>query len=1139
MEENRSAVQAWKISVLLLLLAALTSVKGDGVLYPYGLAAGDSDVKYIGNQQTAIQLPIPMNYYGETFNTAYILKDGMIALEPGLRYVDLEWREGTSNLAIDRPFIAPFHYNGFIVFNNAEAYPGKIYYKLLSKAGQHITLTEEDRALMNQLDDYLNGASVVVKMGFKSKFVLKVTWENVSSAEDCDENKLTSSGCLSNTFQVLIAANEEYTFAIFNYYKMEIPFTVHHLAGLNGGHGRGWTDVIPCIGECAKRSKGDKNRMSTLVERIGSDVAGRFILVIGNDTIVRGGCLAEGLKYAEMEVYPHQAGMFGGEMLSVSGVCNPPGTKIYCRFGGSYEAISEGVMETSMRGRCPVPILTTRGEVLLEMSTDRQAWKTRTYITIIHPGRMPLPIDLTGIREAWYEIHPKELKLRWKYDLFSHHLASTLDVNLIGYREDSNAKPQLIMKNLVQLASNVLNRDEAYTVDPSQFTCTGSDCLDFEIALVQLRLDDQYVDNFTQYQAINVGPIPIGWYVKEAMREQHGTDWSKAKCLGWNERDRRSSAWLDHLLPCPCTLTQALADWGRWQPGMGCSMFAGSVCTYHTGAIHCVRSVHPSPDSSGNQCCYGKDGHLRYAADTYQGSTPDRSHDWGAAPFGSPDRVPSLSHWLHDVVTFYYCCLWVEYQECNYYMKRRATRDCKAYQPPDSATVFGDPHISTFDGTHYHFGGSGDFWLIKSAQLNVQGRFEQRENEVLQIAQQQLAPTNLTSVVMWIPTSDVITIKLAPPGGPTNRKLDVLVGTQRRFFEDRRQLWQDFNDVSIVNNVGTAQDAEDKQHSNFTVLFVGGAAVQVAERQGLLHVIVSLPPNSGLTEGLLGTRDGDSTNDFKDPQGNVVPSDSQLDLVYLDFAKTWGVSSNESKFHWPKNVDEKTPVFGDAKTFVYKQGVVKPADKQVDQVCGDSSACRRDYYVTNDVSVARDSKKTQEAFKSLQLSQTRVRTCGHLNIPMSKKSPMVYTEGTVVTVTGCRTEGEPQGGPMVYTCNSTDLSADPVWMPKPNNHLCLDEQKAETASDVGMIVGIVVAAVAVIVIAVVVIIILRHGRRRREETVEERADRPVPTKRSNVPADVAVDPGTDESLLKRGGRDAVKMSEVITEMKERKKSEEV
>lgn len=87
-------------------------------------------------------------------------------------------------------------------------------------------------------------------------------------------------------------------------------------------------------------------------------------------------------------------------------------------------------------------------------------------------------------------------------------------------------------------------------------------------------------------------------------------------------------------------------------------------------------------EKSGNQCCYGADGLLRYSEDTFQGSTPDRFHDWGADPYGSPGSVPSLSHGLADVMTFFYCCMWVDYKDCDFYMDVRPTTDCKYYKPP-------------------------------------------------------------------------------------------------------------------------------------------------------------------------------------------------------------------------------------------------------------------------------------------------------------------------------------------------------------------------------------------------------------------------------------------------------------------------
>ena len=68
----------------------------------------------------------------------------------------------------------------------------------------------------------------------------------------------------------------------------------------------------------------------------------------------------------------------------------------------------------------------------------------------------------------------------------------------------------------------------------------------------------------------------------------------------------------------------------------------------------------------------------------------------------------------------------------NHFFKRferRPSQDCVGYQPPGGATVFGDPHVYTFDGLPYTFNGKGEFVLVRSnspkVKLDVQGRFEQ------------------------------------------------------------------------------------------------------------------------------------------------------------------------------------------------------------------------------------------------------------------------------------------------------------------------------------------------------------------------------------------------------------------------------
>ena len=82
------------------------------------------------------------------------------------------------------------------------------------------------------------------------------------------------------------------------------------------------------------------------------------------------------------------------------------------------------------------------------------------------------------------------------------------------------------------------------------------------------------------------------------------------------------------------------------------------------------------------------------------------------------------------------------------------------------------------------------------------------------------------------------------------------------------------------------------------------------------------------------------------------------------------VSAGESKFHWPKKVDDvKYPLFGDPQNFDYVDNNQKPREADIRNVCGTSQSCRRDYYATNDVNVARASKATETKFAALQSSQ--------------------------------------------------------------------------------------------------------------------------------------------------------------------------
>lgn len=165
-----------------------------------------------------------------------------------------------------------------------------------------------------------------------------------------------------------------------------------------------------------------------------------------------------------------------------------------------------------------------------------------------------------------------------------------------------------------------------------------------------------------------------------------------------------------------------------------------------TAAVHAPSSQY----GSGQQCCYTETGLQLLTTDSIGGSTPDRGHDWGAPPYRVPPRVPGLSHWLYDVISFYYCCLWAP--ECSRYMQRRPSSDCRSYRPPrlggctwvwsraglgtgnspdpplSPASAFGDPHFVTFDGTNFTFNGRGEYVLLEAGltNLRVQARAQTR-----------------------------------------------------------------------------------------------------------------------------------------------------------------------------------------------------------------------------------------------------------------------------------------------------------------------------------------------------------------------------------------------------------------------------
>lgn len=1026
----------------ILFVCIITLIKGqEPSFYDKGIVSLDATT----HKKARIDLPQGkyFAFYGGRYSSIWLTTDGFLSFDERAEYGNFDFSSGNVIPSYDYPIIAPFYHSGEAL--DTHSGDGTIYYRTLN--------TSHDGAELAMFGTNISNAVVGIK-NFVPTGGIIVTWENVADsievAAGCGPLS-SQSACKTSSFQAAILTDETMmTFAIFNYGHMNIDIRRYYQSGFNAGYGGGWTTAVP------------QNELLTAQSYKGSDVYGRYYFRICADRIVRGGCRDPRLPFdgVPLELWPQYGGMYGGQMIEMSGSCIGPNDNITCTFGlGDSKTSSPGVHINSMKTKCAVPRLLEKGRISVSLYHGR----TRVYsgiITIVSPGRMKdvlHSIDTPG--SGWNTTDAETLSLSWNASLLSSMQTQRMDrvtIKLIGYRE-RGSKAEWVELAVLGSGPNALNTGR-YTFNTRDHRCSGDLC-NVETGLVEVRLVDP--NKATSHLFLVSRELPLGWYVNNDMVQRYGSQWPHDKCILWYNNDRQDMAWLQSLPYCPCNLGQALVDIGRFQTDPGCDMFRGSVCTYHIGAVHCVRAVKPTSIGSGNQCCYGPDGALRYAADSFQGSTPDRSHAWGAFPYGRPDLVPSMSHWVKDVVTFYYCCLWTEYNDCDYYMDQRATRDCSGYSPPKAATIYGQGHVRTLDSRYYRVYGAGDFTLLEtvSQDVIVQGRFSRQYLDTTSTTQK--IYTNLNSSVFLstigvFTAHEVVEIKL--DRNSPRRMLNVLVNNTFQFFDTEPVYMQQFSQMTVVNTPNQAGNI----NSNFTVILKNGLGVQVVAANGMLNVRVMVPYTlKGQVRGLLGTWNNNNLDDFTPRGGNQPVMTSDIPTFYNNFTYSWRVMTSGLSI-LPHYVLPKSP--SDlSNTVLYPMTI-----SAMHSVCYEQPDCEFDYQNINNRNQARQTRIAAEWFAEVQALVTPVRSCGLLNVPRSTKNSYNYSLGSSVTLTGCRT-GSLHGG-TTYTCEATS-NITQAWSPS-IDAVCANIPIDE--ADVGMIVGIVIAIVVVLLVAIAIAILLRR-----------------------------------------------------------------
>ncbi|XP_075034646.1 sushi domain-containing protein 2 isoform X2 [Mixophyes fleayi] len=703
-----------------------------------------------------------------------------------------------------------------------------------------------------------------------------------------------------------------------------------------------------------------------------------------------------------VRISPESGLIMGGRDFVIMNVTFNTSSEVKCRFNN--EILVNGYVDETGRAHCVSPLLYETGRIPFQMSVDggNTYPHSGTWLSV-HPGKVSESEKCTLVNETKWQYYGTPntrgtLTVTWDSSTFKE---KSVNIEVWGYQESgepysSSWTPS--WKYLYTLVHGFVNNG-TYTFTPKPAADAYNS---FEFGSLRI-VPDHYADGERDVLSIWSVDHAMAWHLSEDFRRD-STSWAHDKCLKWHQSDKKLPDFLSELIDCPCTLAQSRADTGRFHPDYGCDIDAGSVCTYHPGAVHCVRGIHGSPKyAAGQQCCYDAKGIQVLTSDSLGGSTPDRGHDWGSPPYRKPPRVPGFSHWLYDVISFYYCCLWSDH--CQYYMELRPSSDCRTYTPPKVASAFGDPHFITFGGRNFTFKGYGEYTLVNSTyhSLVIQGR-----TQPATFPNGSSSITGFSSVAMQQENSDVIEVRLAE----LSDRMEVLVNQEVLRFD---RSWIDLKGVFVYSAT----------NKNVTVMFPSGAGVEVRGRGGFLSVSILLPEEfMNQTQGLMGVLSNGSADDFTFRNGTKLPPNASPEEIF-QLGADWAVTSDSSLFTYDSKslIDnyqvKHNPNF--LPTFTIQEDPNDPITGEMNILCGSNSFCRFDVLTTGSLWVGNATKVSHNSHKNLVESLQPVTSCGWLQPPKNgKKEGTSYLENSQVTFT-CNK------GYMLVGSYSRMCQADGTW----------------------------------------------------------------------------------------------------------------
>ncbi|XP_072172525.1 uncharacterized protein [Diadema setosum] len=415
--------------------------------------------------------------------------------------------------------------------------------------------------------------------------------------------------------------------------------------------------------------------------------------------------------------------------------------------------------------------------------------------------------------------------------------------------------------------------------------------------------------------------------------------------------------------PCPCSWAQAERD-RRYIPCNFAVVSAGQphdlypnfnppfnfyLRRWHPWAYGCYQSRSPNFFYGGGpRCTYTQQGLVRgysgfWLSSHYQSVLPSNGWWWSYFHF---------LQWIYnDVFPKYFCCSRSRSSSfCWYYESRRPTANCFGYRPPRPAWFFGDPHISTLDGTGYTFNGLGEYIMLEYTngdEFKLQSRTGKAFDEDGNVLESGTVFTGFAA------SQGITTVEFTLNENRT--EMGILVnGT----MVDLDTLESDgYNSTDPLFSLSYSVNESSSNQTVVSVLYANplleDSSFEVTFKLGILDLTMYGPreyANNASGRGLLGFWNDDPSDDFMFRNGAILQPEEGKNLTeaqIFEFGQSWRITPDESLFEYGDlswddyNNHTFVPPFLDE----ILRNATEEDRQAATETCGDDRACLFDYLV--------------------------------------------------------------------------------------------------------------------------------------------------------------------------------------------------